>query len=145
MKRISFLAVLMGLLMLGQSASAQTKVPWTASQVMQPSVLAQRINAHKTGNMVLLCVGPDDMIPGSVDIGPADDDDNIEKLKTYLNRMDKNREIVIYCGCCPYDRCPNIRPAFHAVMAMGFKNAKVLDLPKNLRTNWVDKHYPVKD
>jgi hypothetical protein len=50
--------------------------------------------------------------------------------------------VIIYCGCCPFDKCPNIRPAFAALKEMGFKNARLLDLPKNIKADWLDKNYP---
>jgi hypothetical protein len=40
---------------------------------------------------------------------------------------------------------PNIRPAFNALVEMGFKNVKILDLPKNVKTNWIDHNYPTND
>ena len=42
-------------------------------------------------------------------------------------------------------KCPNIRPAFKELAAEGFTNIKVLDLKKNLQTDWVDKNYPMQD
>jgi hypothetical protein len=30
-------------------------------------------------------------------------------------------------------------------MEMGFKNAKLLNLPKNIKTDWLDKDYPTND
>jgi len=51
---------------------------------------------------------------------------------------------VIYCGCCPFDHCPNIRPAYTALNAMGFKKLRVLVLPTNFATDWVDKGFPMQ-
>jgi len=51
--------------------------------------------------------------------------------------------MVIYCGCCPFTKCPNIRPAFQQLKKMGFTNVKVLDLPVNLQTNWIAIGYPL--
>jgi hypothetical protein len=34
--------------------------------------------------------------------------------------------VVIYCGCCPLDKCPNVRPAFTLLKTMGFTNLHVL-------------------
>lgn len=126
-------------------AIAQNKVPWTKAQLMEPSTLAQKIHSKKTGDITLVCVGPDAMIPGSVDMGPGQEKANIQKLKAYLSGIDRNHEVVIYCGCCPFEKCPNIRPAFHLLQEMGFKNGKVLDLPQNIKANWLDKGYPVKE
>jgi hypothetical protein len=124
---------------------AQQKDPWNSSQLMAPADLADKISAHQTADLLILSVGPGALIKGSVDIGPAHEQAGIEKLKAYLKNVKKDKEVVIYCGCCPFDKCPNIRPAFQTLTAMGFKNAKLLDLPKNIKVNWLDKKYPTQE
>lgn len=119
--------------------------PWAPAQLMKPEVLASRITASQTQNLLILSVGPDAVIKGSVDIGPTRDQANVEKLKTYLKTVSRDKEVVIYCGCCPFDKCPNIRPAFRVLNEMGFKKARLLDIPKNIKVNWLDKDYPSVD
>jgi thiosulfate/3-mercaptopyruvate sulfurtransferase len=46
--------------------------------------------------------------------------------------------IVFYCGCCPFNHCPNVRPAFKVLKQMGFTNFKLLNLPENLKVNWIN-------
>lgn len=123
----------------------QKKDPWKPGQLMPAKVLADRIAAKQTGNMLIVSIGPDDPIEGSVNIGPGKDKESITALKSLLAKTPKDKEVVIYCGCCPFDRCPNIRPAFQTLNDMGFKNAKLLDIPKNIKADWLDKDYPVKE
>jgi hypothetical protein len=127
------------------SHAQQKQDPWKDSQLMDPALLASRIEKHKVKDLVIISVGPEAIVKGSVDIGPTHEPENLEKLRTYLKDVPKNREIVIYCGCCPFVKCPNIRPAFALLMEMGFKNAKLLNLPKNIKTDWLDKNYPTND
>lgn len=128
------------------SLSAQQKQdPWTENQLMDPALLASRITENKTKNMVVISVGPEAIIKGSVDIGPTREPENLEKLRTYLKDIPKDKEVVIYCGCCPFVKCPNIRPAFKLLQEMGFKNAKLLNLPKNIKADWLDKDYPINE
>src|SRR5438309_1189508 len=54
----------------------------------------------------------------------------------------KDRQIVLYCGCCPWDHCPNIKPAFKLLQSMGFHQIKVLEIPTNFAQDWVDKGFP---
>jgi hypothetical protein len=54
----------------------------------------------------------------------------------------RDREIVIYCGCCPWEKCPNIRPAFAALQEMGFTHVKALYVPDNLAKDWIGKGFP---
>ncbi|TXH54140.1 MAG: rhodanese-like domain-containing protein [Bacteroidia bacterium] len=124
---------------------AQKSNPWTENQLMEPADLAKRINDNNAKDLLIISVGPDDIIKGSVYVGPGQDKSNIAKLKTLLKKTPKDKEIVIYCGCCPFDPCPNIRPAFQFLVDNGFKNAKLLNLTKNIKTNWLDKNYPVKE
>jgi thiosulfate/3-mercaptopyruvate sulfurtransferase len=58
--------------------------------------------------------------------------------------LPKDREIVVYCGCCPYDMCPNIKPALETLRQMGFTKVKALVMPKNFAADWVDQGYPVE-
>jgi hypothetical protein len=53
--------------------------------------------------------------------------------------------VVIYCGCCPFAKCPNVRPAFSTLLGMGFKNPRLLNLSHNLKADWIDKGYPLED
>jgi hypothetical protein len=144
MKHNIFLTII-ALLLLGNISCAQTKEPWSDKQLMDPAALADKITNHQTDGMLILCVGPDALIKGSVNIGAAHEQGNIDKLKDYLKNVNKNTEIVIYCGCCPFQRCPNVRPAFTALNEMGFKNAQLLNLSKNIKADWLDHNYPVSE
>ncbi|KXH84332.1 rhodanese-like domain-containing protein [Chryseobacterium kwangjuense] len=126
-------------------AAQQKQDPWTEKQLMDPALLASRITENKTKNMVVISVGPEAIIKGSVDIGPTREPENLEKLRNYLKDIPKDKEVVIYCGCCPFVKCPNIRPAFNLLQEMGFKNAKLLNLPKNIKADWLDKDYPINE
>lgn len=122
--------------------SAQKPENWTKDQLIEPASLAQTIQAGK--NLPLIyCVGPGALIPHSIDIGMVKEDSNLTRFKKDLTRHPKNAEIVIYCGCCPFEHCPNVRPAIQALKDMGYTNYKLLDLPHNLKTDWISKSYPV--
>ncbi|RTL52048.1 MAG: rhodanese-like domain-containing protein [Sphingobacteriales bacterium] len=141
-----FIFLFVAMLTFSNWASAQQKQePWAKSQLMETATLASRITNNKTKDLLILSVGPDAIIKGSVDIGPANNQENIKKLNSYLKNVSKDKKIVIYCGCCPFDKCPNIRPAFNTLKEMGFKNAKLLNLPKNIKADWLDKDYPTND
>ncbi|SFN94988.1 hypothetical protein SAMN05421594_4843 [Chryseobacterium oleae] len=131
--------------MFSQFSAQQTKDPWNESQLMDPALLAARITENKAKDVVIISVGPEAIIKGSVDIGPTHEPENLEKLRNYLKDIPKGKEVVIYCGCCPFVKCPNIRPAFKLLQEMGFKNAKLLNLPKNIKVDWLDKDYPTND
>jgi rhodanese-related sulfurtransferase len=81
-------------------------------------------------------------IPGAIYAGPGNKAEGIALLKQAVAKLPRDREILIYCGCCPWDKCPNMQPAFEALRAMGFTNAKGVYMPENFKTDWLDKGYP---
>ncbi|MFA7617104.1 MAG: rhodanese-like domain-containing protein [Weeksellaceae bacterium] len=136
---------LMTMIFLNGFLNAQQSEPWNENQLMKTENLASRISLAQTDNLLILSVGPDALIKGSVDMGAARDPENIEKMRRYLEDVPRDKEVVIYCGCCPFSRCPNIRPAFSLLIEMGFKNPKLLDIPQNIRVDWLTKNYPVQE
>jgi hypothetical protein len=123
------------------TACAQNPVNWTEKQVIQPAELAATITTGKDLPLIF-SVGPAATIPGSVAIGMVNTAEGIDKFKTFLKTADRKKKIVIYCGCCPYDHCPNVRPAIDAMKQMKFTNFFLLDLPHNIKKDWIDKGYP---
>ncbi len=124
-----------------QKANAQKPVNWTKEQMMEPSQLAALLKEGK--NLpIIYSVGPGATIPHSVHIGMTNDEANLASLKKHISALPKDAGIVLYCGCCPFEHCPNVRPAITAMKEQGFTNYKLLNLPKNLKTDWIDKGYP---
>lgn len=130
------------------SATAQPGTALTIPQsfLIQPEDLARSL---KDGQKpIILQVGfrvmyDEARIPGAVYAGPAAKEDGISALKTTAQRLDKNEPVVIYCGCCPWDHCPNIAAAWRTLRGLGFNKLKVLYIPNNFGADWVDKGYPV--
>jgi thiosulfate/3-mercaptopyruvate sulfurtransferase len=119
--------------------------PWKPGQLMPPEELAAVINNPTASPRLIISVGPGALVKGSIDIGPAKDKANLDKLKQFLAKEKKDRDIIIYCGCCPFEHCPNIRPAFILLNEMKFTNHKLLSLPHNIKVDWIDKGYPITE
>ena len=81
-------------------------------------------------------------ITGTNFAGPGSKEEGIADLKKAVAGQPHDREIILYCGCCPFDKCPNIRPAFAALHEMGFTHVKAMMIETNLKTDWIDKGYP---
>ena len=131
-----------GLFLSTQNIVAQNPVNWTSKQLIEPSNLATILKTNKKLPLIF-SVGPAATIPHSVEIGMVKDKANLDKFKKQLNGIQKNKKIVVYCGCCPYEHCPNVRPAIDVLKQMGFTNYFLLDLPQNIKKDWIDKGYPV--
>lgn len=128
----------------GQGNHANSRDPWTAAQLVEPAQLAGQLAGPAESRPVVIDVGPAGRIKGSLEAGPAHEDDGMKQLKQILAAVPRAREVVIYCGCCPFARCPNVRPAFKILTEMGFKSPRLLNLPHNLKSDWIDKGYPVE-
>jgi thiosulfate/3-mercaptopyruvate sulfurtransferase len=124
-------------------ARAQKEPNWTKEQLMDPAALNAVLKEGKDLPLII-SVGPGATIPHSVGIGMANDAANLDKLKNFLAAYPKNEAIVLYCGCCPFGHCPNVRPAISLLQQLKFTNYKLLDLPTNLKKDWIDKGYVVK-
>ena len=94
---------------------------------------------------LIISVGPVELIKGAIKTGPAKEKENLKGLKKLLSKENRKREIVIYCGCCPFKDCPNIRPAFSLLNEMNFSNHKLLNLPRNLKIDWINHSYPMNN
>lgn len=123
------------------AAGAQKPINWTEKQLMEPAVLATVLKENNKVPLIV-SVGPGALIPNSVDIGPGSDEENIAAFNKMLSGKKKEDKIVVYCGCCPFAQCPNVRPAIQALKDGGFTNYYLLNIPKNLKTDWIDKGYP---
>ncbi|RPD50931.1 rhodanese-like domain-containing protein [Paracnuella aquatica] len=123
------------------STQAQKPINWTEKQLMEPAALATVLKENSKLPLIV-SVGPGALIPNSVDIGPGSDEENIAAFGKLLSGKKKEEKIVVYCGCCPFAQCPNVRPAIQALKDGGFTNYYLLNIPKNLKTDWIDKGYP---
>jgi thiosulfate/3-mercaptopyruvate sulfurtransferase len=83
-------------------------------------------------------------IPNAGFAGPASQPNGLILLKKLSAPLAKNQPIVIYCGCCPWNRCPNIGPAYKELHDLGFTNVKALYIANNFGDDWVAKGYPVE-
>jgi thiosulfate/3-mercaptopyruvate sulfurtransferase len=123
--------------------------PWQASQLMSPDDLAASLSKAAVDKPSVLYVGYPILyqgghIAGATFAGPASKQNGLEKLNQEVKSLPRDKPIVLYCGCCPWKECPNIRPAFQALKDLEFKNVQVLYLPKNLLTDWIARGFPTQ-
>ena len=142
----AFLAALLMLLALPALAQPGSAPSIPQSFLMQPAELAAMLKSGP--KPVILQVGFKTMydeahIPGAIYAGPAGKEDGITVLKTAAQSIDKGSEVVIYCGCCPWEHCPNVAAAWRTLRELGFTQLKVLYIASNFGADWAEKGYPV--
>lgn len=123
-----------------------TGTPIDSHHLVQPADLARTLQSGE--KPVILYVGPHTLyaqahLPGAEDMGPSAKSEGMDKLRSRVKSLPRDAMVVIYCGCCPWDHCPNIRPAYHELAKMGFTKVRVLYLATSLGSDWADKGYPV--
>ena len=136
--------IIAAIILAPDKSHAQQVNNWTSEQLMPPALLAKNIRENKQ-LPIILSVGPMALIPHSTDLGAASEPENLAKLKQELTNLPKDTAIVIYCGCCPFPRCPNVRPAIALLKEMNFTNFHLLNLPVSIKADWIDKGYPTVD
>ena len=127
-------------------AKREDPLPPGSNQLIQAEELAQALKGAR--KPVVLYVGPKSIyaqahIPGAENIGPVARPEGMEKLRARAASLAKDSPVVIYCGCCPWDHCPNIRPAYAELKRAGFTNVRALYLESSFGANWKDKGLPV--
>ena len=123
--------------------------PWQANVLIKPEQLAKWLSATTGAKPLVICVAfpvlyPGGHIAGAKFAGPTAKPEGIQALKRAALGLSQDKQIVLYCGCCPWDKCPNIRAAFRAMQEWGFKDVKALYLPTNFQQDWIAKGFPIE-
>ncbi len=138
------------------SAQAQSGAPPENSafsiaeaQLIQPPELNRILHDGGADKPLVLQVGSRVLftqahIAGSEYIGPGSQAEGLQQLKSRVAPLSRNTFIVLYCGCCPWNRCPNIAPAVRLLNGLGFIRVKALYLADNFGADWLEKGYPVE-
>ena len=119
-----------------------------ATRLINPEDLVKVLQSAGVEKPLLIQVGSHVLysqahIPGSEYIGPASNESGLQQLRKRVESLPRGKFIVLYCGCCPWSHCPNVKPADDALHVMGFTNVKVLYIANNFGVDWVAKGYPV--
>lgn len=141
-----FLILLCSGILFSSTVTAQTfekKPVWAKSQLIEPAAMMALLKNSNAKQPPFYNIGFVSDIPGSVNVGAGRDQTGLQKLKNAVKTVSKDRMVVIYCGCCPFENCPNVRPAYQLLQDLGFKQTKILNLPTSLKADWIDKGYPV--
>ena len=123
--------------------------PWPSSQTLDPAQLAKMLTDKYLSVPTVVFVGFRSLyvgghVPGAAFHGTASNEQGLAELRAWAATVPRSTDLVIYCGCCPFDKCPNIRPAYAAMSSMGFKKLRVLTIPTSFAVDWAGKGYPMQ-
>jgi thiosulfate/3-mercaptopyruvate sulfurtransferase len=120
---------------------------WNDADLMEPKALAARLTQAGGTKPVVLHVGFHVLyrgkhIPHSIYAGPGREPEGLELLKRVVAPLPKDREIVLYCGCCPWVHCPNMKPALSLLKSLGYRKVKAVMMETNFSKDWIQPGYP---
>ena len=129
------------------SGQAAQPDPWSNIDLMEPAALAKVLRSPAAPPKIICVAFPvlyrQRHILHAELAGPTARPEGLKALREAVKALPKSTEIVIYCGCCPKQHCPNLRPAFGLLKELGFTRVRALNLPTNFHTDWSSKGYPV--
>jgi thiosulfate/3-mercaptopyruvate sulfurtransferase len=156
-RQIGLITLILSTVMIGTNGSHATRPArraaiedsWKSAREIAPAELVKKLAGPKASRPSVFQVGFRTLydgghIPGAIFAGPASTPDGLASLKKAAQTIPRDKEVVIYCGCCPMAACPNVRPAYEALHEMRFKQLEVLNLPQDFAHDWMDKNYPVE-
>ena len=139
LRAAAFFAVALGF-------SQEVANPWPESAILEPADLAKTLRSSEKKPVVICVAFPvlyrNKHIAGAVFAGPGNKPEGIEALRKAVAGLAKDSDLVLYCGCCPMAKCPNIRPSYQLLKEMGFTRVRVLRIPENMAVDWYGKDYP---
>lgn len=133
----------------GNAVTSASAFSIPQAQLIQAEALNALLQTKGTGKPLVLQVGSRIMfaeahIAGSIYAGPGAQAAGLQLLESKVASTPKNKLIVIYCGCCPWNHCPNVGPAYKRLHDLGFTNVKALYMANNFGDDWVAKGYRVE-
>jgi len=82
--------------------------PWKANELIKPEELTKWLSATAGAKPLVICVAfpvlyPGGHIAGAKFAGPTAKPEGIQALKRAALGLSQDKQIVLYCGCCPWD------------------------------------------
>jgi len=130
----------------GAETIAASSIP--TADILQPAALDAALRPNAAVRPLVLQVGfrklfDEAHIIAAEYAGPGGASGGLALLRERVAKLPKDSAIVLYCGCCPWDHCPNIGAAFSELRRLGFRNVKALYIASDFGTDWIEKGYPV--
>ncbi|MGH9865308.1 MAG: rhodanese-like domain-containing protein, partial [Candidatus Acidiferrales bacterium] len=122
---------------------------WKDARQISPTELAKKLSGPAAGRPVVLQIGFKVLydgahIRGAIFAGPGSTAAGLARLKAAAATIARDKEVVIYCGCCPWEKCPNVHPAYDELRNRGFSKLVVLLIPQDFAHDWIGAGSPVE-
>jgi thiosulfate/3-mercaptopyruvate sulfurtransferase len=118
------LAGVFAIIAVAVAAESGQSDPWSKSELMEPSSLAQIMKSSAAQPTIISVVFPvmyrQRHILHARYGGLASKPEGLDALRQSVEDMQRDSQIVVYYGCCPMEKCPNLRPTYQALKEMGF-------------------------
>src|SRR5215212_3236870 len=112
--------------------SQQVANPLPDAALLEPAALARTLRSSDKKPTVICVAFPllyrQKHIAGAIFAGPGNTPQGLETLRKAVAELPKDSDLVLYCGCCPMTKCPNIRPTYALLKEMGFTRIRVLSI-----------------
>jgi len=146
-RRWGLFALALGLLIF--ASCAQQAPALQMSDTISIEELSARLADSTAAQPALLHVGFEPLyrtshIPGSQYVGAGSKPQGIDGLRHALESVPADQSVVLYCGCCPWTDCPNVKPAFAAAKQSGHPDVRVLYITGNFERDWAAKGLPTE-
>lgn len=122
-------------------ANAQKSVFVTPEQLLSD---LKRPNPPIVVQVGIQSLYEDSHVPGALHFQDVNTPKGKAAFLKDLKQLPKDRDIVLYCGCCPFDFCPFIQPAIAVAHPIRGERIKLLALPNSFEEDWVAKGFPVE-
>ena len=68
--------------------------------------------------------------------------DGLAAFEKWAATAPRDKMVALYCGCCPWEKCPNIGPAYSALAKLSFSQLRVVRIEQDFATDWDKKGLP---
>ncbi|MBL4623721.1 MAG: hypothetical protein JKY42_01045 [Flavobacteriales bacterium] len=142
---ISLFFLLVATLFIARSSEQHNMELWTEKQSMKPATLLKMLNDGGAKTPLIYGIVPAGLIKNSIDIVEGKIPQSVEGFRKALNQLPKDANISICNGCCLFMDSRNMQPVFNLLNEMDFTHHHLLNLPKNLKVNWIYRGYQLNE
>ena len=130
-------------------SATQPSDPWKPADLIEPKDFAALLTKPAGKKPLILYVGfpflyKSAHIPGAIFLGAGRTSGGLAAIRKWAQSLAHGQAVVIYCGCCPWRVCPNVRGAFKALREVGAMDLKLVHIEGSLLEDWINKGYPIE-